>query len=313
MNKQTANTILMIEPVAFTYNEQTAVNNYFQQQPGSTDATSSQTLALAEFKNMVEVLKKHGIRVITIQDTLEPHTPDSIFPNNWVSFHEDGRLVLYPMYAENRRTERRDDLIDILEEQGFICQSVIDYSDKEQNNIILEGTGSMVLDRVNKIAYATLSPRTDKTLFELFCKDLGYTPHSFTSYHTVEGERKVIYHTNVMMCVGSQYVVVCLEGLDNPTEREALENCIKQSGKVVIPITEEQMNHFAGNMLQVENDEGKLFLAMSETAYNSLDPDQLILLDKYNEILHMPIPTIETLGGGSVRCMMAEVFLPFGK
>lgn len=304
----------MLEPVAFTFNEQTAVNNYFQQHPTDSGASDSQTLALGEFTNMVKVLREHGIRVITIQDTLEPHTPDSIFPNNWVSFHEDGRIALYPMYAENRRTERRpEDLTKVLDQEGFTIQSTVDYSGKEKENIFLEGTGSMVLDRVNKIAYASLSPRTELSLFNQFCEDFGYTAHPFTSYHTVDGKREIIYHTNVMMCVGAQFVIVCLEGMDNPEELKALEERIKGSGKEIIPITEAQMNQFAGNMLQVQNDEGELFLVMSDTAYNSLTSDQLTKIQKYNDIISVPISTIENLGGGSARCMMAEVFLPFRK
>lgn len=299
----------MIEPIAFTYNTQTAVNNYFQQ--NAADTTDSQTLALAEFTGMVQTLKKHRIRVITIKDTLDPHTPDSIFPNNWITFHEDGRIALYPMYAENRRTERRNDLIDILQKEGFPITSTIDYAHNENIEKFLEGTGSMVLDRVNKVAYASLSPRTDVEIFNQFCKDFGYTPHSFTSYHTVDTERKIIYHTNVMMSVASQYVVVCLDAMDNFEEKKALEKIIRDTGKELIPITEEQMNQFAGNMLQVENSKGELFMVMSDTAYRSLTPEQLSAMTKYNEIIHIPIPTIETLGGGSVRCMMAEVFLPY--
>lgn len=309
-NKQTSNTLLMIEPVAFTYNAQTAVNNYFQQSSQQPGEHKSQVLALAEFNGAVDMLREHGVRVIRVRDTLEPHTPDSIFPNNWVSTHCNGYVVLYAMYAENRRAERRGDLIEILQKEGFACKAVVDYSGYERERIFLEGTGSMVLDRVNMIAYASISSRTDLSLLSLFCSDLGYTPHPFTSYHTVDGVRKVIYHTNVMMCVATQYAVVCLEAIDNCEEREALIRSIRQSDKELITITEEQMNRFAGNMLQVENEKGELYLVMSETAYRSLSSQQIANLSKYNRIIHIPIPTIEALGGGSVRCMMAEVFLP---
>lgn len=311
MDKQTANTILMIEPVAFTYNTQTAVNNFFQQQ--TSDTSNSQMLALAEFQNMVKTLRENGIKVISVKDTLEPHTPDSIFPNNWITFHKDGRVALYPMFAENRRVERREDILDFLQKEGFNYNDILDYSQEEKSNKFLEGTGSMVLDRVNKIAYASLSPRTDKEVFLKFCKDFGYTAHHFTSYQTVDGERKIIYHTNVLMCVGDQYVIICLDAMDNAPEREAMEKSIRDLGKEIIAITEKQMHEFAGNMLQVENDKGERLLVMSDTAYNSLSQEQISAIQKFNRIIHVPIPTIETLGGGSARCMMAEVFLPLAK
>lgn len=310
MNKQTSNTLLMIEPVAFAGNVQTAINNYFQQSTLCCGEHHAQVLAHAEFMDVVNALRAHGVRVICVRDTIDPHTPDSIFPNNWVSMHANGSVVLYPMYAENRRAERRTDLIDMLAGEGFVAKSILDYSGYESGQRFLEGTGSMVLDRINKIAYASLSPRTDLSLLSLFCGDLGYTPHSFTSYHTVEGERKEIYHTNVMMCMATQYAVVCLDAIDDEFEREALIKVITQTGKELITITEEQMNHFAGNMLQVENEQGEFLLAMSETAYRSLSPEQIVRLTEYNRIVHIPIPTIEKLGGGSVRCMLAEVFLP---
>lgn len=310
MDTQTSNTVMMIEPVAFTHNAQTAVNNYFQQglPVGCAD---SQTLALAEFQGAVAMLEGHGVRVICLRDTLTPHTPDSIFPNNWISTHRNGRVVLYPMFAENRRAERRSDIIDRLREKGFAGESVLDYSVYEKDHVFLEGTGSLVLDRVNKIAYASISPRTDRSLLSLFCKDLGYRPHPFVSYHTVGGARKAIYHTNVMMCVATQYAVVCLDAIDDRSEREALAKSIEETGKELIALTEAQVNSFAGNMLQVENDRGALFLAMSETAFRSLTPEQAERLSGYNKIIPIPIPTIEALGGGSVRCMMAEVFLPY--
>lgn len=313
MDKQASNTLLMIEPVAFTYNAQTAVNNYFQQGTPCPGEQDSQALALAEFKNAIKILKEHGVRVISIRDTLEPHTPDSVFPNNWVSTHKNGCVVLYAMYAENRRAERRTDLVDILKREGFVCESILDYSEYEREHIFLEGTGSMVLDRINKIAYASISPRTDLSLFSRFCRDLCYRPHPFVSYHTARGVRKAIYHTNVMMCVATQYTVICLDAIDNPAEREALVRSMEETGKELITITGAQMNNFAGNMLQVENDRGELFLVMSETAYRSLSPGQVARMSEYNEIIHIPVPTIEASGGGSIRCMLAEVFLPVGK
>ncbi|MDL2213081.1 amidinotransferase [Bacteroides sp. OttesenSCG-928-N06] len=311
MAKQTAHTILMVEPVAFGFNATTAENNYFQQRD-NTAPELIQEMALKEFRLMAEQLRTAGINLITIKDTLEPHTPDSIFPNNWVSFHEDGRVALYPMYAVNRRAERREDILRSLQEAGFVIESVTDYSGYETQGRYLEGTGSMILDRTHKIAYAALSGRTDKELFRQFCADFGYRPCMFIANQTVGGERLPIYHTNVMMCVGSHYVVVCLSSVDDKTERNHLVDTIESTGKEIVDISEEQMHLFAGNMLQVENGTGRSLLAMSLSAYNALTDIQKQVLLSYNDILPLSIPTIEKYGGGSVRCMMAEVFLPHG-
>lgn len=308
MKKQTTHTILMIEPVAFYYNAETAENNYFQSKP-SKDETQIQHQALEEFNGMVAKLRAKGIYVITVQDTLIPKTPDSIFPNNWISTHQDGRVGLYPMFAENRRTERREDILDILEENGFEIDETIDYSAAEEENIFLEGTGSIILDRVNRLAYAALSDRTNEDLLAEFCEDFDYTPIVFTAYQTVEGQRKPIYHTNVMMCVANRYAVICLDSIDDIEEKKLVTETLENSGKKIIEITEEQMNHFAGNMLQVDNGENQ-FLVMSQSAYESLSKEQIETIESYNEIISVNISTIETLGGGSARCMMAEVFLP---
>ena len=306
--KQSTNTILMIEPVAFYFNAETATNNYFQQKP-SENQEEIQAKALAEFNDMVKLLRDNGINVITIKDTLIPHTPDSIFPNNWISMHDDATVGLYPMYAENRRTERREDILEELEKNGFEVSTIIDYSSAEDEEIFLEGTGSLILDRENRLAYVCLSDRSDEGLVIEFCEDFEYTPIIFTANQTVNGERLPIYHTNVMMCVADKYVVICLDTIDSKSERKMVIETIKGSGKEIIKITEAQMHQFAGNMLQVNN--GKdTFLAMSKSAYDSLTEDQVAQIEKFNKILAPAIPTIETLGGGSVRCMMAEVFLP---
>lgn len=299
----------MIEPVAFGFNTETAVNNYFQVQDGMAD-NAVQQLALQEFIRMTEILRNKGINVITVKDTKYPHTPDSIFPNNWISFHEDGRIAIYPMYAQNRRLERRKDILQLLGKSGYTITYTIDYSKYEKENRYLEGTGSMVLDRVNKIAYAALSGRTDEDLFNLFCKEFDYKPFAFHANQTVNDKREPIYHTNVMMCVGDKYVVVCLDSVDDISECNALKNLFAESRKEIVSISEDQMHHFAGNMLQVRNQNGEAFLVMSQSAYNCLTDNQKKQLTSYNEIIPVAIPTIERYGGGSARCMMGEIFLP---
>lgn len=307
--KQYSDTILMIEPVDFRFNSQTAVNNYFQTKP--EDDSAAQEKALKEFRGMVAKLREHGVNVVVLQDTLDPHTPDSIFPNNWISFHENKMIALYPMFAKNRRVERReDDVLALLEEKGFEAEEIMDYSSAEEDNVFLEGTGSIILDRVNKIAYACVSPRTDEELFYEFCEDFEYEPVLFEANHTVNDERKQIYHTNVMMCVGDEYAVIALSTIDDKTEKEFVINKLTSSGKEIIDITEEQMHQFAGNMLQVGGIGNSKYLVMSENAYNSLTQEQIDQIEKFNPIIKVDINTIETLGGGSARCMMAEVFLP---
>lgn len=304
---QTTDTVLMIEPIAFGFNEETAKNNYFQSEQKGFD---TQFKALSEFKMFVEKLRSKGINVITIKDTLDPHTPDSIFPNNWVSFHRDGRVVLYPMFASNRRVERRDDIIETIKEQGFEVSEIDDWSFPETQGHYLEGTGSMIFDHDHKIAYGSVSLRLDENLFREFCDKYGFTPVVFHSFQTVGEERLPIYHTNVMMCVADQFVVICLDCIDDELERNKVIETIKNSGKEIIEISEDQMHQFAGNMLQVQNKQGEKFLIMSETAYKSLESHQVSAIEKYCEIIYSDLNTIEVNGGGSARCMLAEVFLP---
>lgn len=304
---QTTDTVLMIEPIAFGFNEETAKNNYFQTEQKGFDI---QFRALSEFKMFVEKLRSKGINVITIKDTLDPHTPDSIFPNNWVSFHRDGKVVLYPMFASNRRVERRDDIIETVKEQGFDVSEIDDWSFPETQGHFLEGTGSMIFDHDNRLAYGSVSLRLDENLFREFCDKYGFTPVVFHSFQTVGGERLPIYHTNVMMCVADRFVVICLDCIDNELERSKVAETIKNSGKEIIEISEEQMHQFAGNMLQVQNTDGEKFLIMSETAYRSLNRDQVSAIENYCEIIYSDLNTIEVNGGGSARCMLAEVFLP---
>lgn len=300
----------MIRPVAFRMNEQTAVNNYYQKVLDHLTPETVNFRAQQEFDHFVEKLKNVGVTVIVIQDTKQPDTPDSIFPNNWISFHETGDVVLYPMFAENRRLERREDVLDILEEAGYEITDVMDYTSAEQDNVFLEGTGSILLDREFNKAYCALSPRADEELFIEFCEDFDMSPVIFEAFQTVNGERKHIYHTNVMMCIAETFAVICADCIDDKQERKMVLENLKSDGKELIFITEDQVNNFAGNMLQVRGANDKRYLVMSDSAYNSLTKEQLAKIEKHTEILHVNLDSIEACGGGSARCMMAEVFLP---
>ncbi|UJF30594.1 arginine deiminase-related protein [Kaistella sp. 97-N-M2] len=304
---QTASTVLMVEPIAFGYNSQTAENNYFQVEQKDADI---QEKALQEFNDFAAKLRSKGVKVVTVQDTLEPHSPDSIFPNNWVSFHENGKAVFYPMFAPNRRVERRTDILDTLRSEGFSIEKVEDFSHFENEEKYLEGTGSMIFDHDYKIAYGSVSLRLDEELFRKFCAEFGFTPVVFHSFQNVGDQRLPIYHTNVMMCVAKEFVVICLDCIDDEMEREKVQEVIKSTNKELIEISEDQLQQFAGNMLQVQNEAGEKFLVMSETAYKSLTSDQIQRIENHCEIIHADLNTIETNGGGSARCMLAEVFLP---
>ena len=308
---QTTNSILMIRPVAFRMNEQTAVNNYYQK---VLDGLSSETVnakAKEEFDTFVNKLRLVGIDVTVVDDTLEPSTPDSIFPNNWISFHENGDVVLYPMFAENRRLERREDILDILEAKGFeINEEIMDYSSAEEDGFYLEGTGSIVLDRENGKAYCALSPRADEELFIEFCEDFDMSPIIFEAFQTVDGERKLIYHTNVMMCIGDTFAVICADCIDDKKERKMVIDSLKADEKEIILITEDQMNNFAGNMIELVGSNERRYLIMSNSAHQSLNKKQIAQLEEHITILSSSLDTIEACGGGSARCMMAEIFLP---
>ena len=308
--KQTTNSILMIRPVAFRMNEQTVVNNYYQKVLDGLLPATVNAKAQQEFDAFVEKLTAVGVDVTVVDDTLEPDTPDSIFPNNWISFHENGDVALYPMFAENRRHERREEILDLLEEKGFVIHNIIDYTSAEEDGFFLEGTGSLLLDRVNAKAYCALSPRADEELFIEFCEDFDYAPVIFEAFHTVDSERKLIYHTNVMMCLGETFAVICSDCIDDKKERKMVLDNLKENGKEIILITEAQMNNFAGNMLEVRGANDKRYLVMSAAAHQSLTPQQIEQLEKHTEILSSSLDTIEACGGGSARCMMAEIFLP---
>ena len=305
---QATNSILMIRPINFGYNEETAQDNHYQIKELSHKNVNER--AQKEFDNMVKNLRQNGVSVHVFQDDENEYTPDSIFPNNWVSFHENGDVGLYPMCAENRRMERRPEVLDFLENEGFTISNIVDYSSAESENKFLEGTGSMILDRENRLAYCSISNRSNEDLFIEFCEDFEFTPIIFNSFQTVGNKRLPIYHTNVMMCVATDYVIVCLDSIDDKKQRKNVSSFIKDSGKKLIEISENQVESFAGNMLELVNDKGESILVMSKSAEDSLNENQKNIITKYSRIISSDINTIETCGGGSTRCMMAEIFLP---
>ncbi|MFV0541678.1 MAG: citrulline utilization hydrolase CtlX [Aestuariibaculum sp.] len=310
--QQTTNTILMVRPVNFRMNEQTAINNYYQKILDSLLPETVNAKAQQEFDALVKKLTTVGVNVIVVNDTNDDDTPDSIFPNNWVSFHENGTVGLYPMFAENRRLERREDILETIENKGFIIKHIVDYTSAEEEHIFLEGTGSLILDRINRKVYCALSPRADEDLFIEFCEDFEFMPVIFTANQTVNNQRKPIYHTNVMMALGETFAIVCLSSIDDKKERKNLINHLKEDSKAIIDITENQVNNFAGNMLQVKGANNQGYLVMSESAFKSLTNQQIVEIEKHTKILYSSLNTIEACGGGSARCMMAEVFLPVG-
>ena len=309
---QTTNTILMVRPINFRMNEQTAVNNYYQKILKDLLPATINSKAQKEFDDYVDKLRSFGVEVIVVSDSKELDTPDSIFPNNWVSFHADGTVAMYPMFAENRRLERREDVLETVEEHGYLIENIIDYTSAEEEQIFLEGTGSMILDRENKKAYCAISPRADEELFIEFCEDFEYTPVVFSANQTVANKREAIYHTNVMMCIAETFAVVCLSSIDDKKERKNFLKHLKEDKKQVIDITEEQVNNFAGNMLQVHGKNNERFLVMSQAASDCLTQIQRAQINRHCKIIFSSLETIEACGGGSARCMMAEVFLPKG-
>jgi hypothetical protein len=301
---QSTNTVLMIRPASFKYNEETAVNNYYQKKSYESD-TNAVEIARREFDGLVDVLSSEGIQVQVIDDTSSPEKPDSLFPNNWISFHEDDQCVLYPMYAPNRRLERRRDLFQI---PDSVKQTLIDLSHFELNGKYLEGTGSLVLDRINKVAYACISDRTHPELVSLWCEKMGYEAVAFRALQTVHGKRLPIYHTNVIMCIGTHFAVFCEESVDDLMERAHVIQSLKRLGKEIVLISESQVNAFAGNMLEVKTEMGETKIVMSTSAFHSLTNDQRNVLGRYGKLIHAPLAFIESNGGGSARCMIAEIF-----
>lgn len=301
MSSQTTSKIFMVKPACFKYNEQTGEDNAFQQKGFEEGA---QEKAMKESEEFIKLLKDNDIEVIAVQDTKEPETPDSVFPNNWFTTHEGGILVLYPMCAPNRRDERKEIFLEAIK-KSIDCKKIIDLTKWENEQKYLEGTGSMVLDRVNKIAYACKSPRTSEAVLDDFCAKLGYKPILFNA---VDKDGKMIYHTNVLMCVGSSFAIICKDTIKDQEERNKILDSFNQTGKKVVEISLEQMQNYAGNMLEIKNKKGKRFLIMSQTAYNSLNHEQKHYLEEQCTILHPKIECIEINGGGSARCMMAELY-----
>ena len=306
MKKNITNKILMVRPALFAFNEETAVNNYYQKRDNKT-VQEIQNSALIEFDKMVEKLKNIGIDVKVIQDTKEPHTPDSIFPNNWFSTHYSNTVVLYPMFAENRRLERTDRIYEFFDNIDNL--NVVDYSSLEKENIFLEGTGALVLDRKNKKAYCSLSQRANEKLLDIFCEDASYKKIAFHSYQTINGERKAIYHTNVMMAIGENYAILCSDSIDNLEERANVIKELEKDNKEIVYISEKQVESFLGNAIELVNNEGVNICVMSTTAYLALTDEQKSIIEKYDVILPVDVHTIEKYGGGSARCMIAELFI----
>ena len=307
-SQQSTQHILMVRPVHFRKNEQTAGNNHYQKESEHDDVLDR---ALAEFDGMVDALRAHGVQVTVVEDDPSTDTPDALFPNNWVSFHDDGKVGLYPMFAENRRLERREEILhDLVHQQGFEMTEVVDFTEFESHGVFLEGTGSIVLDRVHNKAYAALSARTDKEAFVHFCEAFGMEGIVFEAFQTVEDERLPIYHTNVMMAIGTSWAAVCLACMDHPEDQALVKSNLEADGLAVVELSEDQINQFAGNMLEVKGSDGQTLIVMSRRAHQSLDADQRALLETFGTIVSPDLDVIETCGGGSARCMMAEVHLP---
>ncbi|MCC6412602.1 MAG: amidinotransferase [Saprospiraceae bacterium] len=305
--QQTTSHILMVRPAHFAFNEETAANNAFQSRDGALSAEMMRKQAVKEFDEMVRRLREAGVDVLVARDSSRPIKPDAVFPNNWITFHQEGFIVTYPMFAPTRRRERRRTVIDAVLSAGFSSDKRVNLEFNERLNRFLEGTGSIIFDHQNRLAYACISPRTDSELLTDLCERIHYRPVVFNA---VDGKEQDIYHTNVMMALGETFVVICLDSVRDAQERAMLLETFQATGKQVIDITLDQMNRFAGNMLQVRNSAGETILVMSEQAYQSLTPLQIAELEKHTRLLYSPITTIETYGGGSARCMMAEIFLP---
>ena len=297
----------MIQPRHFGFNPETAENNYYQKEVKGQSEEEINTLATQEFIEMVARIRSEGVNVEVFQDSGDVRTPDAIFPNNWISFHEDGRVAIYPMFAPTRRMERRSDLVDDLSERYNVTE-LVDFTVSETRGKYLEGTGSMVLDRVNRIAYAALSDRTHMAPLTSFCKAFDFKKVTFTANQTVKKRRVPIYHTNVMMCLANEFCVICLDSIDDTKEKKQVVDSLTKTEKQIIPISESQVAKFAGNMLQVRNEDGEQFTIMSTSAYQALNKEQREAIEQFGDIVHSPLDTIELAGGGSARCMMAEIF-----
>ena len=306
MKKQCANTLLMVRPANFGYNPETADNNVFQTNNDSLSIREIADRAMKEFDELLSRLKAASIEVVVIEDSVQPKKTDAVFPNNWFTTHDDGRIILYPMYSPNRRLERRTDIIDYLEE-SYEVSEVKSYTSHEDKGVILEGTGSMIIDRPNKIIYACLSQRTDQRLLDKLSAELG--GYEVIGFVAVDDQDVPYYHTNVIMTLGDDLAIICLESIADPTERARVEEKLKSTGKVIVDISRSQVLKYCGNMLQVNNTNGEQYMVMSQSARDHLTPSQISQIESYVTILSSPIDIIEEYGGGSARCMLAELFL----
>ena len=306
MKKQCANTLLMVRPANFGYNPETADNNVFQSNNDSRSIEEIAAMAMKEFDELLSRLKAASIEVVVIEDSVQPKKTDAVFPNNWFTTHDDGRIILYPMYSPNRRLERRTDIIDYLEE-SYEVSEVKSYTSHEDKGVILEGTGSMIIDRPNKIIYACLSQRTDQRLLDKLSAELG--GYEVIGFVAVDDQDVPYYHTNVIMTLGDDLAIICLESIADPTERARVEEKLKSTGKVIVDISRSQVLKYCGNMLQVNNTNGEQYMVMSQSARDHLTPSQISQIESYVTILSSPIDIIEEYGGGSARCMLAELFL----
>lgn len=303
--KQCAKHVLMIRPASFQYNEQTALTNDYQQKPTLSNKEANEK-AQEEFDGFVGLLEQNEVNVWVVEDSEEPAKPDAIFPNNWISMHQNGDIYLYPMKTPNRSAERDPEIIEFIKD-NFEVNEVYDWSKYEKDGIALEGTGSMIFDHIHNKTYACISPRTDEKLLRKFCKEIGYDPIIFHSYKS-NGEPQ--YHTNVVMNIGEDFAIICLESITNKAERFEVKKSLEEDGFDIVDISQEQLEkHFLGNALQIYNENGLPFLVMSERAYKSLEPSQLSQIEAHTEIIAAPIYFIEEVGGGSARCMLAEIFL----
>lgn len=291
----------MIRPLSFGFNNDTSNDNYFQKNVDHLTKSKIKSNALKEFENMCSILRKYSINVIVLENDNKNLT-DDVFPNNWISFHGD-KYIIHSMFAKSRRAEKNTSFINMLALKNFDYELLNDYSKYEGNNMHLEGTGSVVLDRINKVAYCSISKRSNLKLFNIFCNDIGYDPIPFKSY---DSRGDLIYHTNVMMCVGDDFALICYESIKDAKERKQVKTFLEKSGKTIITISLKQVDSFAGNIIQLGDNEHKI-IVISKVAYNSLNEDQKNKLSKESKIISIPIPTIQTCGGGSVRCMIAEL------
>ena len=311
MSQQSTSTLLMIKPHGFDYNTETAEDNHFQTGGKALSRSEITRQALDEFEAFVKEINAKGIEVIVYDDLATKETPDAVFPNNWFSTHNDGTVYLYPMFAPNRRKERRQEVLDLLtQEHGFSIDRIMDWSKHEDIGLFLEGTGSMILDRPNKTIYAALSERTSEGLLKQYSREIVYELVAFRSYHNAKQKEVLIYHTNVMLCVAQDYAVVCLECIKDLTERKAVMDSLKNTNKAIVELSLDQVDHFAGNMLEAKNKANESFLIMSSRAYKAMNEAQITQIQQHSQIIHAPLTTIENYGGGSARCMLAEIFLP---